>query len=370
MKELQFSLTEHDHRNFTYILLSRYQKGGTVQLIASTGIGIALSTVLINLLKTSEYYTVNTHIQTALTLVIFWIIYFLAQYFFKTFGKKPQLDPQGVLLAQHKLKIDTRGIAFETNYNKSFTRWQGILDIQETDDYVLFYTDRTIAHQLPKTVFEKPEHTREFLEKVRHYWKNPNSNKKGSFELVYSLSEHDFDSLCHIIGKQYKKRNIIQIIIVALVGAALSVWFIEGLRAEGNLPTRDFLQTGLAVVIYYTIYFFTRGLYQSLAEYDLLDPQGSFLAPQTLTIDAKGVVEKSTHDQYFTDWRGIIDIQETIDYLLLYNGQITAYLVPKTAFETPEDAAAFLEQARDYRQKSGRGAKNEKGKSDDTAEKS
>jgi len=199
-------------------------------------------------------------------------------------------------------------------------------------------------------------------------------------ELQFSLTKKDFQQHLNIVNiKHFTGALVILFLGIPVTLTATFLLFnafIDILQTAGYYPANAnrYVQIVFNLII---ITIIIMPIYRCLAsplikKLPLLDPQGYVLSPQKLSIDAKGLYRESDYHKVFSDWRGIIEIQETKNYILFYTDRAHGYgyLVPKTAFETPEDAAAFLEQARGYWHKAGGGAKNEKGKSDDTAEKS
>lgn len=181
-------------------------------------------------------------------------------------------------------------------------------------------------------------------------------------KLTFLRTEKDFLNFSRIAAGQYRRRGIIYIIAAVGIGIVLSLALIDILRAAGYFPTDKLMQTAVTVGIYFLSFYLPLRFFHICGRQSWLDEGGNFLSPKTFKMTAKGLSEESEHHKSVTDWRGVTDIQETKDYLLFYIDRMQAYLVPKTAFETPEDVAAFLEKARGYWQKSGGGVKTEKEK--------
>jgi hypothetical protein len=181
-------------------------------------------------------------------------------------------------------------------------------------------------------------------------------------KLTFSRTEKDFLNFSRIAARQYRRRGIIYIIAAVGIGIVLSLALIDILRAAGYFPADKLMQTAVAVGIYFFSFYLPLRFFHICGKQSWLDESGNFLSPKTFKMTAKGVAEESDHHKSVTDWRGVTDIQETKDYLLFYIDRMQAYLVPKAAFETPEDATAFLDSARGYWKKAGGGAVMKKGK--------
>lgn len=174
-------------------------------------------------------------------------------------------------------------------------------------------------------------------------------------KLAFSRTEKDFMNLSCIVTGHYRRRGILYIIAAVGIGIVLSLAAVDMLRTAGFFPQEKYMQMAVTIGIYFLGFYLPLRCFRLCGRQSWLDKNGNFLSPKIFQITAKGLSEESDHHKSFTDWHGITDIQETKDYLLFYIDRMQAYLVPKTAFEKPEDAAAFLDKARGYWQKAGGG---------------
>ena len=68
--------------------------------------------------------------------------------------------------------------------------------------------------------------------------------------------------------------------------------------------------------------------------------------PITVAINAGHIYRKDATGEVFTPWRALHSIKDTPErfFVLLHDGN-TGFIVPKRAFESPDDAQAFYEAA-------------------------
>ncbi|TNE28598.1 MAG: YcxB family protein [Alphaproteobacteria bacterium] len=170
MNKLTFSRTEKDFLNFSRIAAGPYRRRGIIYIIVAVGIGIALALAVIDVVRTAGYFPADKFTQTLLTTLIYFLMFYLLLRFFNAFGKQSWLAENGNFLSEKTFQMTAKGLSEESDYQRSFTDWRGVIGIQETPDYVLFYIDRMQAYLLPKSAFKNPEDIPAFLEKAHGYW--------------------------------------------------------------------------------------------------------------------------------------------------------------------------------------------------------
>lgn len=69
---------------------------------------------------------------------------------------------------------------------------------------------------------------------------------------------------------------------------------------------------------------------------------GSYLGPRTFTLDADGLRIEGAHGMTLTRWPVIVEVSETAQTLLLWTDPGAAIMVPKDAFASDADRAAFV----------------------------
>jgi len=182
MSKVTFSRTEKDFLNFSRIAAEPYRRRGVIYLIAAVAIGIVFSLALIDMMRVAGYFPTDKFMQTAFTVGVYFVIFYLLLRFFNAFGKQSWLAEEGNFLSQKTFQITAKGISEESDYQRSFTAWRGVIDIQETPDYLLFYIDRMQAYLLPKVALGSLEESASFLKKARGYWQKAGGGAKAEKE--------------------------------------------------------------------------------------------------------------------------------------------------------------------------------------------
>ena len=109
-----------------------------------------------------------------------------------------------------------------------------------------------------------------------------------------------------------------------------------------------FVVFSLIWLIGYSIYYgwaiksHTRKLYSESENKGLI-------GEHTMVIDPEGVTERSVVGESKTTWSGIEKIVHDDKYIYLYIGSLQAHVIPKRAFQNPDDAETFLQLAQAYR---------------------
>lgn len=136
-----------------------------------------------------------------------------------------------------------------------------------------------------------------------------------------------------------------------------SMTFFEAVKSQFFLPTLggafdSFLNFGLPlIIIWFVLYHFAR----SISKYDLFHAESnkvySLLKGQdldiTITPQDDGLLCSGKHTKTFYDWQKIIDVYDTCKSFLVYVGDYAALVIPKRAFETPEESAMFFKYLND-----------------------
>ncbi len=81
---------------------------------------------------------------------------------------------------------------------------------------------------------------------------------------------------------------------------------------------------------------------------DLAKATPGALGLSTMAISPAGLVRRSSVAETRMQWHTIIEITEDAKMIYFFQGSRYAYLIPKRAFPTPEDAHDFLTTAKSY----------------------
>lgn len=356
MSTLTYSCTEKDYESFNQAVQDKQNSNGHVIVwIIMIVVGTVLYNILRNTIQEIGYYPANTFVQTVIGVGWALGIVFLSCVLQTSFSKRRILSRDGSFLSQQTLQITPAGISCEKRFYNGFIDWRGVLDIQETKDYFLFYTDRISACLVPKTAFKKSADADNFLARAYSYWKKEDKGKKTGnrvSQLTFTLTEQDFQSLINILCERNGQSKwdgwwgwLYMLIMLSIL--VMLIQFLTGMAGDaGYYPTSPFMKATLFIIMVYFAFCSTFRSWSVFSKRFSLDQQGSFLARKKFKMTSKGISEESDYHKGYADWQGVLDIQETTDCLLFYIDVTSAYVVPKSAFEKAEDAIAFLKKSR------------------------
>ncbi len=75
----------------------------------------------------------------------------------------------------------------------------------------------------------------------------------------------------------------------------------------------------------------------------------SMLSSKTYSVTGDGIAFQGEFGSGRSTWKAVEDVVEADQHILVFLGKQRAYLFPKRAFPTPEEAKRFLELAREYK---------------------
>jgi len=101
-----------------------------------------------------------------------------------------------------------------------------------------------------------------------------------------------------------------------------------------------------AAYVWYSSWWLRRGVRMLLAEGH---NKGQF-GTHEIEISADAVTEQTAHDQSKHSWTVIERVAENAFYIFIYTQPTAAHVIPKVAFPSPAQAAAFLDAAASYHQ--------------------
>jgi len=70
--------------------------------------------------------------------------------------------------------------------------------------------------------------------------------------------------------------------------------------------------------------------------------EGSCLGPRRTTLDDGGIREKSAHSEHYTDWQGVLSVEETDQHIFVMIDRFAGYIIPKRAFADVTHSQEFL----------------------------
>jgi len=74
------------------------------------------------------------------------------------------------------------------------------------------------------------------------------------------------------------------------------------------------------------------------------------LSRHAIEISPQGLTEETAHDQSKQSWTTIERVAEDESYIFIYTQPVAAHIIPKAAFDTPDQAAAFMRAATSFHQ--------------------
>ena len=169
----------------------------------------------------------------------------------------------------------------------------------------------------------------------------------------FQLSEDDYlelcKSACQKINAYYILIMLVTVIVAVCVMNQIQVIGAEIIPAEWleKMPTFirsviiPLLPCALLFIVFFTIYKF----FMKSSKFSYVLPEGNFLRPKTTTIDEVGITEETELGMSHTKWQGVLRIENAKAVILLYVDRMSAYVVPKKGFATPDEAEAFYKQS-------------------------
>jgi YcxB-like protein len=76
--------------------------------------------------------------------------------------------------------------------------------------------------------------------------------------------------------------------------------------------------------------------------------RGNLLGERTIRLDANGVHQEIEFSQGVTRWEGVQRVAVTETHLFIFNGPMSAYIIPRRAFNLEVDFAEFTKVAQRY----------------------
>ena len=70
--------------------------------------------------------------------------------------------------------------------------------------------------------------------------------------------------------------------------------------------------------------------------------EGSLLNTRRTTLDDRGIRERSAHSEHYTDWHGVLSVEETEQHVFVMIDRFAGYIIPKRAFADASHLQEFL----------------------------
>lgn len=82
------------------------------------------------------------------------------------------LADTGYFLQPRKFTINKVGIVDKSDSHCFNTKWKGVLKIESTDDYILYFIDKAQVYLVPKRSFELADEAQKFFDTSIKFWKD------------------------------------------------------------------------------------------------------------------------------------------------------------------------------------------------------
>jgi hypothetical protein len=145
----QFAVTKV--RGFT----SRASLGFSWRPVA---LGVPVGIILVFLDRTSTF---EFHAPTALVCAAIFVGFW--SFFRRRFSRALPPAAEGALLGPRRTTVDEGGIREKSAHSESYTDWQGVLSVEETEQHIFVMIDRFAGYSIPKRAFADVKHLQEFL---------------------------------------------------------------------------------------------------------------------------------------------------------------------------------------------------------------
>lgn len=171
----------------------------------------------------------------------------------------------------------------------------------------------------------------------------------GEMSVKVEMSEADIrlgtQRLCSKLAKKQIALFLVAIVIGFFINQEILV-FAQKLAVYQNLPSNIQMLLGIVTLVLIYIYVFKFLSHYSPIQY--YHPDGIMRCPKEIRVAPDGVHHESALYVSRTNWSAVMKVEEDKDFIFLYVDIVSAYTIPKRSFNSPEEASAFLTQAREY----------------------
>jgi hypothetical protein len=155
-------ITREDFLNFNkhVLLKTRFKRSFIIATVF-----IILWIIILN-------YNAPLNLITILTeIVVFYLawgllIFLIYQISFLRIKKMP--DEDGTIIGVKTYILSEDGFKEITNSSETLTKWNGIKNIEETNDYFFVFVDKIAAYVIPKRSFSNKTETEQFLQIMKN----------------------------------------------------------------------------------------------------------------------------------------------------------------------------------------------------------
>jgi len=168
MIHVEFESTPSDVRAFQQFAVTKI-RGFTSRASLgfswrSVAVGIPFGLILVILDRTSTF---EFHAPTALVCAAIFVGFWF--FFRRRFSRALPPAAEGALLGPRRTTVDEAGIREKSAHSESYTDWQGVLSVEETEQHIFVMIDRFAGYSIPKRAFADATHLQEFLGFTRQH---------------------------------------------------------------------------------------------------------------------------------------------------------------------------------------------------------
>ena len=170
-----------------------------------------------------------------------------------------------------------------------------------------------------------------------------NIDKKSIFRV--KLTRGDYDIFSKLVHKKVYGRVLLKLIILVIVFIVI--------YPNTNRLILKFLGENSPVVVFWSVIYFATLFVTVVIGLNTrkkrgVSADGEILREYEYSIDAKGIMRRSTVNSSFVKWKAVLNIDQSADYIFIYTDNSIAYIIPKTYVGGRDEVHSFLMRATSY----------------------
>lgn len=169
--KVSFTTTAEDHAAYVCALTKGMQWTCLLLTIVSAVLSvIIISLAQVLLAKFSFYADIHPALGSVLWFLFFFTFYWFIHIFLYRYAAVERVHQDGYFLRPREISIDHNGVREVSKSHESFSRWDGVLGIDENDQLIFIYVDQLAAYVIPKRDFKTPEDAKDFVRRAKSFW--------------------------------------------------------------------------------------------------------------------------------------------------------------------------------------------------------
>lgn len=179
---VDIQLTEQDFPKYSKIVLKPFRLRMWSKCAVLIGCSTAFMISAVNILRHISFVPHNRWVYAALVIMAYFVAYTVFSRALGDWAGNSYHDKRGSFLAPCKLIMTKDCLTTETTHGHNRLSWPGVLKIEDTGDYFLFYIDKINAYIVPKRSFTTADAAQKFIQNAHVYWQAANGNAVGGDE--------------------------------------------------------------------------------------------------------------------------------------------------------------------------------------------